>query len=123
MRTGKLEPSKVSDVRTLFEGALRKFDADAALSASCRVVLERRWELKKIDLPKGIDHLELALWYWSLADSALPWLGELSFAVELNYLGAVKAADRLETRLLHQLADQLDEPGSRTAMIYGCDRK
>jgi hypothetical protein len=72
---GQAEPSKVSDVRTLFEGALRKFDADAALSASCRVVLERRWELKKIDLPKGIDHLELALWYWSLADSALPWLG------------------------------------------------
>ena len=120
---GEAELSKISDVRTLFEGALSKFNADAALSVSCRVVLERRWELKSIHLPRGIDHLELALWYGSLADSTVPRLGELSFSVKLNDLEAVNAADRLEGRLIHQLADQLAEPGSKATAMYGCDRK
>jgi hypothetical protein len=120
---GQAALSKVTDVRMLFEGALPNFDADVELSASCRVVLERRWEFKKIDLPKGIDHPELTLWYWSLEDSAVPWLAELSFSVKLNDLEAVKAADKLEARLVHQLADKLDKPGSKTAAAYDCDRR
>jgi len=118
---GQTEPSKVGDVQRLFEGALPEFDAGAVLSASCRVVLERRWAFEEAGLPEGIDHVELALWYRSPADP-VPWLGELSFVVVLSDAEAVKAANELEARLVRRLADRLDEPGSRTAVIYRCGR-
>ena len=120
---GPAEVSQVQDVRTLFAGALPNLKTDDALSPACRIVLERRWELKQLGLSKKVEGPELALWYWSQDGHAVPWLAELSFSVELNDVEGVKAADRLEARLVKKLAKHLDEPGSRTAAVYSCGGK
>lgn len=120
---GQAELSKVKGVRKLFEGALPNLDPDDEVSASCRVVLERRWELEQLEVSKKVEGPELALWYWNKDGSAAPWLAELSFSVELKDGEAVKAADKLEARLVKNLAKHLAKPGSKTEAVYACSGK